>query len=263
MGRPRLAVYGFTVGALVAACSSEAGGTGGTAAVLSRLRPVTKQCQPDRKVAAYGATDLSGTGRGDELVAGRTAALRDLVARTAVCSGHIRIVAFSGSVTETVILVDRGLEPSGATEAARLLSANKLITGVEKAIEKLLPAAEKQLSPAATDVLSQFGAAREYGEQLGSTYRLDVVIASDGLTTTGAYITNIANFTEAVANDAGRRVPMPDLSGATVTVTGVGRVAGVSQPPTAYVVALKIFYETACGRTHARCIVVTDYTARS
>ena len=54
---------------------------------------------------------------------------------------------------------------------------------------------------------------------------------------------------------------MPDLSGANVTIAGIGKVKGQA-PPTKIVDRVKAFYQALCERTGAeRCSVVTDFTA--
>jgi hypothetical protein len=58
-----------------------------------------------------------------------------------------------------------------------------------------------------------------------------------------------------------QQTPVPDLSGASVTVAGLGRVAG-RPPASAVVEGLVAFYGALCVRTKAAtCTSVTDYAA--
>ena len=253
--RPLKIILSIAVsGVALSACSfGQSGGTLGT------LQQVAKTC-PSGQVAGYGADDVSDSGRGNpQLTAQRLHQIRALVTETAVCGGgHLEVVAFSSSEAAFQTLYDGNVQPVGATENARLLQVPLIVNEVMKTITSALPRATKDLPSQGSDIISQFYAAAQYAEQLGSSYHLNVEILTDGVSTAGEAITNTSGFTSAAAISLGKSVPVPSLKGALVTISGVGQVATGTPAPTWYVQALTNFYQIACRRTGAHCTVVTN-----
>jgi len=60
--------------------------------------------------------DASGTFVAADISGEIESVLRDVAARTAVCGGHLRVSAFSGTSAGTVTLFDEELGLHGATE---------------------------------------------------------------------------------------------------------------------------------------------------
>jgi len=98
-------------------------------------------------------------------------------------------------------------------------------------------------------------ASEYFAQKPDATHR--ALILTDGVQTTGTVVVNSPDFTSAVAADLAARVPVPDLSGVSVTVAGLGQVVG-DPPPSEFVAALNTFFTDTCARTNATCQIVTD-----
>jgi hypothetical protein len=217
-----------------------------------------REC-PARPPAVYAALDVSDSGRSAGLVAERLTALDALIADAAVCHGHVKVVAFTASAAATDVLLDRDLEPGGATRRAQLRRVPKLVDGAMDEVRTGLDAAADHLPTGGTDVLAQLGLAREFQGQVGRDRPLRVVVWTDGISSAPVDL-NRADLDPAMAGALAGEVSVADLTGADVTFAGVGRPAG-DLPPTTFVDALKAFYQQACERSHATCTVVSDATA--
>ncbi|WP_338773034.1 hypothetical protein V7968_16335 [Nocardia vulneris] len=236
----------------------------GHIANLAEVKQIAASCPPGRQIAGRAAIDV-GDGRVKVAAeSGRLAPVRELVQRVATCDGHLRIDVFAGSASATAAVFDGKLHAQGATENARLKRVPKMVDEVMATVTTKLPTAASTLAQDGKDVVAQFGLSTEYLRQLDperSRYVLDVVITTDGAQTSRPVLTD-ANLTSADAEPLAQGVAAPDLSGAQVRVTDVGKTADRSMP-TSYVDALKVFYRTVCQATKAdACMVVTDAAGR-
>ncbi|MBB5790828.1 hypothetical protein [Jiangella mangrovi] len=227
---------------------------------------LAETCPDGQELAAFVGTDLSGTGRDPSIATRRATVIEDIVRRVAVCSGRLRVVAFSASSAASLPVFDGELRPPGATQIARLRKVPDLVESTVPTIVAALEAAAEALPADGSDITAQFGAAAEFIGQLDSAgagaHRLDVTLLTDGVQTSGVTL-NTAELTVAVAQELASRLPAPTLpAGSAVTIAGIGRVAG-PPPPTTYVDALKAFYDAYCRRTAAACTVVTDHVTGS
>lgn len=253
----RLRVTVFATAVVVAFAVTGCGGSG-VAAEHAELKRLAASCPAGKKVASYIAWDVNTTQRGKQLTSVRLAALGSNARQVAACGGRLRVVGFGPTAAATARLWDGALEPPGATENARLRHVPDMADEVVRAVEKRLPAVLRQLSGKGTDPVGQFAAAEQYLRQLPSGFELRIVIASSGISTHGIVIDR-RNFSESVAVESANRLSVPDLSGAIVTIAGLGKVGAGAPPPTAFVDALRVFYERVCKRTKARsCLAVTD-----
>ena len=217
-----------------------------------------RQC-PARPPVLYAAVDVSDSGRSAVLVAERLTALDRLVADTAICGGHAKVVAFTASAAATDVVFDAALEPGGATRRAQMRRVPKVVTEAMDEVRGRLDAAAEHLPSGGTDVVAQLGLAREFHRQLGTERPLRVVVWSDGIATSPVDL-NRPDLDPAMAETLALQVATIDLSGADVTFAGVGRPAG-ALPPTTFVDGLKAFYLQVCERSRATCSVMSDATA--
>lgn len=235
-----------------------------TSADLEDIKRLSVSCSPNALPA--GLVELDGTvsNQSPELLASRWAAATDVATKVAVCGGHLRVSVFTSSNSASTILFDGDLVPTGATEIAKLRSAPKIAGEAIATANSGYAAAIAALPQDSTDVVASLGSANEYLEQLnatGESYSLSLLVLTDGVQNVGVSVGD-PSLTPEDARNRAAQVVVPDLSNATITFAGVGRVSG-DQPPTAYADALKVFYETVCASTHATsCTVVTDYTGR-
>lgn len=252
--RPSAALAVATSLVLTAGCGSTP-----TIGDLGHAEHVAASCPTDgRKIAAFIASDESGSRRGMTAQPAQLQVIRDEAERTAICGGHLRVMLFAGS-TVGIPVFDGDLKLDGATANARLRKAPRVVDDVMGQINDALPAAQSQLPDGATDVVGQLPPGAEYVSQLsaGGKFRLDETILTDGIQTAGRDLEDPA-LTELQATDLAGTFTVPDLTGAQVRLIGIGRQADGSLLPTPYVAALKAFHTAVCRRTQATCTVVTD-----
>lgn len=106
-----------------------------------------------------------------------------------------------------------------------------------------------------TDVTGLY---RLFGEaqSLRADMRLEALALTDGLTNQGVTIDRTLSAEEAVV--LADTVVVPELPGASLSVVGVGRVAG-DPLPSAFIDGMKAFYVRLCENAQAEaCLVVTD-----
>ncbi|MBF6546958.1 hypothetical protein [Nocardia brasiliensis] len=263
---PRIALYALLglVGVLLAAtavgCSS-----GSVPHDLSDAKQIAATCPAGRQIAARAAIDVSGSRRAVAGETGRLDPVRQLVRFTLICGGHLRVDAFSGSSAATAAVFDGDMHLQGATENARLRREPAVTDSVMAEIGKNLPTASSKLPEDGSDISGQLGLSGEYKQQLdpdGSRYELHVVITTDGVQATNQLALTDPALTPDRATRMAEEIAAPNLSGADVRLTDIGKTVG-APPPTAYVDALKAFYTKLCVNTGAaRCTVVTDGAGR-
>ncbi|WP_437770491.1 hypothetical protein [Arthrobacter sp. KNU40] len=215
---------------------------------------------PTPSPTAQISIDVSGTDRMQKLPETYAAATKDLVRRTAVCGGHLSVVAFSASSTATVSLFEGELKMPGSTENSRLRHVPQATDDVMKTIEDAYATKIGSITPGGTDILAQYRLAAEGHRQLGGNRPLDLLILTDGLQNAGLVLGDrVISDTEAKTLAAG--VDVPSLPGATITVAGIGKTSDQAVLATDVVNGMKAFYDAICQRTEAaKCVSVTDYT---
>lgn len=212
------------------------------------------------RLASMVSVDVSGTGRDQSIADQHLKAISAVVRRTAICGGHLRVTAFSGTSATTLELDDGELQLAGATDIARLRKVPALVEETMAIIGQGYQAAlTAPPQGGGTDVTGQYRLAAEYAAQLGNGYRLDFFLLTDGFQNIGTgAIDHALDADEAKA--LAQRVSVPSLKGASVTVAGLGRVAG-NPPSSDMVEGLVQFYDALCARTDAaECRSVTDFT---
>lgn len=260
---PRRSLRGAAVAllcsAIVSGCGVDAGGD------LGALQAIATSCPAGQQLASMVSVDASGSARSDALDAVRKDVIADVARRTAVCGGHLRVVAFSSSAAATATIFDGELHPGGATDIAKLRRVPDVVAQTMASVDAAFAPAVATLPPAGTDVVSQFGLAQEFLTQVNAgvsgdqaAFRLNFVILTDGQQSVGLALTD-PTLTAARGVELASAVAVPDLSGAEVTVAGVGKLAG-DPPPTSYIDGLKSFFGSLCTASKAAsCQVVTDF----
>ncbi|MDM2096415.1 hypothetical protein PP348_20285 [Mycobacteroides abscessus] len=244
---------------LVVSCALFGCGAHPSGNALAHAEQVAASCPTDgRRIAAYVASDESGTGRGETAGTARQQVIRDAAERTAICGGHLRVTAFSGSMIGVTVF-DGDLQLDGATTNARLRKAPKVVDAVMEELNATLPESATQLTDGATDIVGQYQHAAEYIAQLATSgqYQLELSILTDGIQTAGSDLGDLA-LTPEQATALATGFVVPELPGATVHLIGIGRQADNAPLPTPYIAALRAFHTAVCERTHGTCTVVTD-----
>ncbi|OLR89549.1 hypothetical protein BJP25_05590 [Actinokineospora bangkokensis] len=240
---------------LLTACSS---GSGGSQGELGQLQQLAGRCDPAAPPASFIGIDGSGSSSAEAITAERMAAIESVVTETAVCSGTLSVVGFSGSSGSTIQLFSSSLAQEGATLNARL---KRVPAAVDTAIETIRSGYVEALGALpqnGSDIVGVLRLGAEYAAQLGAPFQLRLVILSDGVQTTGVDLGSRIS-TSGELEQLADGLAVPQLSGATVTVAGLGKISTGSYP-TPLVEGLVVFYTRLCARTGAaRCSAVTDY----
>lgn len=251
----QLVVAGLVAIAAAAGCSGgvSAGGR------LGEDRSILAGCgkQP---VASMVEIDGTGSSGSKAIAEERMTALESIVRRTAVCSGRLRVLLFSGSSASTTVLVDESLRLPGATDNARLRRVPDRVAQVMAGIRQRYGPAVAALPGGGSDITAQYRDASEWITQVGGGARLHLYVFTDGFQNVGR-VTLGRPLTQQQAADLAGRTSVPRLTGASVVVAGLGRVAG--RPPRSDVVeGMVAYYDALCRRTGATtCLSVTDYAA--
>lgn len=231
--------------------------SGGAAGAIARLKPLVKQC--DGPLNGFVGFDFSGSAREDTLGSEREQAVNDVALRAAACTGHVKVIAFSKSITDTAILGEADFPPSNGTMNSRLVQADKARATLINEIKNNLPAALKQVGASGTDPVGQLDLAAEYQRSRRSGALL-AAFATDGLATTGPAVIDPVTFTSDEAEAKAEKTRVPNLRGAKVWIFGIGKTRKGSVK-TATTQALVGFYDALCRKTGAaQCQVTTDYT---
>ena len=212
------------------------------------------------RLASMVSVDVSGSGRDQSIADQHVKAISAVVRRTSICGGHLKVVAFSGTSAMTRKIYDGELQLAGATDIARLRKVPALVDETMNEISKgYRVALSAPPQGNSSDITGQYRLAGEYAAQLGSGYRLNYFLLTDGFHNTGLGVIDRV-LSAAAAKALAQRVSVPALKGASVTVAGLGKVAG-APPKSDMVEGLVRFYDAICARTQAaECRSVTDFT---
>jgi hypothetical protein len=208
-------------------------------------------------LAEYVAVDGSGSGRDPRMTKHRLVAINQVVEKTVVCGGELSVVGFSNSSGSNVTLYQGDFLLPGATEVAQLRVAEPVIAKAMKAIRRAYGPAMASLPAEGSDIVAEYRLADEFEEALGKRYQLNLLIESDGLQNVNFSLEGPA-LDPAAAAALAKTVVMPHLPGASITVDGLGDIAGVVPAPSSQVAGLVYFYTDLCHETDAaRCLSVT------
>lgn len=253
VSRRRRRTAGILATTVVATSVVLAGCTGQAPGELGRLQSLLATC-PDQPLSVFDLVDGSGTTHSTEIAREYLATIQADVEKAAVCGGHVTVAAF-GTNSVTAPIYDGDLEVPGGTDLAKLRRVSGMVDEVMGEVTTNYAPAVTLLPEGGTDVTGLFrllGEARE----LRPDMQLQATISTDGLTNQGIVIDHTLSEAQAIA--LADTVPVPDLSGAAVSIVGIGRVAG-DPLSSDFIAGLKAFYTRLCQNTKAdTCLVVTD-----
>ncbi|WP_405541502.1 hypothetical protein OG478_03815 [Streptomyces phaeochromogenes] len=215
--------------------------------------------------AAPPASDIQidGTGSSDTkaITEERMTAIEQVVRTTAICFGRVRVSVFSASSAATATLFDAPLLPlHGATDNARLKRVAAVVGDAMSEIRDAYEPAVVGLKGKGSDITAQYRLAGEWSNQVGGDFRLHFYLLTDGIQNVGFDLGKRA-ISKQEAAELANKTDVPKLPGASITVAGLGRVAG-SPPRSDIVEGLVNFYDALCKKTSAtKCVSVTDYTS--
>ncbi len=214
---------------------------------------------PKGQMAAYQGIDISGTFAEKSFSGANEQVLRDLAARSAVCGGRLRVVAFAGTSAQTFELFDGRLSLPGATDNARWRRLPDVVDEVVAEVGSRYDEAVAAGPHDGSDIVGQLRLAREYADQVGGNAHLSVVFTTDGMQSVAVRPTRVTTREE--AQTFADELPVPTLSGE-LHVVGLGHRSDGHAVASSTVELLKAFWDRICTRTGAdQCSAVTDYTS--
>ncbi|MER6121383.1 hypothetical protein ABT173_01520 [Streptomyces sp. NPDC001795] len=207
--------------------------------------------------ATHVDLDVSGSGRGEQLLRDRLNSVRGFLTEGAVCGSRVSVSAFSKSSAASKVLFDGDLEPRGATRRARERHTPKVVDAALDRIERDLRTAVRTLPAHGSDPIGALQTAADWKVQIGGKEPLRVVVLTDGIQTSMPNLDR-GDLTTDAAAALGDTAVVPRLpAGTEITFGGLGKTANSSAPP-AYIQSLKSFYLHVCQKADAaRCAAVT------
>ncbi|WKX09973.1 hypothetical protein [Streptomyces sp. NL15-2K] len=250
-----------TVVALAAATTTSACSVGSSPhGKLAQDKRILASCDAAAPPASDIQIDGTGSSASKVITEERMAAIEQIVRTTAICSGRLRVTVFSASSAATAMLFDGPLPLHGATDNARLKRVAKVVDDAMTGIRDAYGPAVASLKGKGSDITAQYRLAGEWSNQVGEGFRLHLVLLTDGFQNVGVDLGKRA-ISKQEAVELANKTDVPKLPGASVTVAGLGRVAG-SPPRSDIVEGLVNFYDALCKKTGAaKCVSVTDYTS--
>jgi len=228
------------------------------ATALAENQRILASCDQAHPPASWVGIDGTGSSASRAIIDERMVAIESIVRETAVCSGYLKVIVFSSSSTATTTLFDGSMQQAGATANARLQRVPKAVDATMATIRKAYGPAVAGLDQRSSDITGQYRLASEWLHQLGDAYSLNLTLLTDGFQNEGVDLAAQA-LDPQQAEALAQQVSVPTLSGATVVVAGLGRVAG-PPPPSKVVEGLVAYYDALCHRTAAQvCLSVTQY----
>lgn len=216
----------------------------------------TVETCPGEQFASFVLVDGTGVAGSEIVTEINLETLESIARRTAICGGRLTVGAFSAGSASTAPVYDGELELHGATDIARLKKVDELLAEVMTEVRENYGPAIASLPQTGTDVVGLYRLAAEHAAQLEG-YAVEFTILTDGVNNLGINAGVVLTGEEAVA--LADTVEVPDLTGVTVTVAGLGRVAG-DPLPSEMVEGLVAFYDRLCENTGASsCLSVTDW----
>lgn len=246
-GRGIRAALLLTSGLALASCTGSHGTAGADQQIVASC--------PSNPVASTVGLDVSGSFQSD---LAKTAAMDTVAAevrRAVLCGGHVRVFTFASSTGATVMLYDGDLLVEAPTENARLRKASKLADQTTATISEHYDAALMNMTGNGSDPLGMLTLLQQ-ANALYPEHALVNVLLTDGVNTIGVDPTAVpdADAARALADQQ----PVPELSGADVSIVGIGK-QGTGELSSSVITNLTAFWEQVCHNTHAaQCHVSTE-----
>lgn len=214
----------------------------------------TASC-PAAGIATSIGIDATASFRSDLSKAAHLKVIDSHVRRTATCGGHVTVFAFASSTGATILLFDEELQVDAPTENARTRKTRKLAEQASAVIAEQYDSATSGVTGNGTDVLGMLTLFQQANAQRPDALANNVLV-TDGVHNVDINPAAVLSIEAAQALADQQRVP--DLSGAEVTIVGIGRQAQGELSSTV-IENVTAFWERICQNTQAAtCRVSTD-----
>ena len=148
------------------------------------------------------------------------------------------------------------LETPGQTEAGRDRRLTRVVNTAMTTLDERLQDAIRDLPAAGSDFLAWIDLAADARHELGPERPIAVIVLDDGVQSIDPDLNRPLTVTEATRL-AGEHTTGADLRDTTVTIRGIGQIAGTPAPPGGeWVPALRAFAQNTCTATGATCTVI-------
>jgi len=224
---------------------------------LAPLQALRAECDPDQLEVDFVALDSSNSSDSDAIHQSRLAVLEELARRSVVCEGRIVVVRFTSTAASTDTVIDESFALAGATDNAKLRRAPDEIARVQTLLTDEVDGSASSLPEGGSDVLGMYNLAAQLVGQLKGPAALHVTLLTDGFTNVGIKLDRKTKIDD--VDGLVDATDVPDLPGASITVAGLGDVAGKAVRSSA-VEALIAYYDGICDKAKAAsCVSVTDW----
>lgn len=235
----------LTTGLTLAACSAT-GDANSPAQVY--------ECPGSPVVTSIGI-DATGSHHSDAVKSTNLEIIAHQVRRTATCGGSISVFAFASSTGATVPVFDGDLSVEAPTENAKQRKAEKLAEQTIDTISAKYETSLGDITGSGTDVLGMLPLFAQKDARYPEA-TMHHVLLTDGIQNVGVDPTSAGSVEAAQA--LADQQPVPDLSGAELTIVGIGRQAHGELPSTV-IANVTAFWERICKNTKAAsCHISTD-----
>jgi hypothetical protein len=230
----------------------------GTATITPAGGDVSLPDCPSRAGSLFiaAATD-SGSERSSELQTARLTAIRDFALRAGACHATLRVLLVPAQTRVTVLFNGPVHQTAGTANAAARRTIRYLDTtvlpGIRRGFTTTLASPPPDRSTP-TDLYQLLA-------DIHSTHPgpLTALLLSDFVTQTPTVNLDRA-LTAAQARTLAAGTPVPDLTGLTIRIAGVGTTKATTPAPAAWVAAIRTYAHTTCTRTHATDCTTTTQT---
>lgn len=206
--------------------------------------------------------DISANGRNESILAERLDAVQVDVENTADCDGEIVVIAWAGSSSSSRVLFAGSIGTQGATEIGRDRKIPELAASVMADIKAELTLAFDEIPADSSDLIGGFYLISDVVQARAARSVQPVAhVYTDAISTGGTARINEPWITQQELATIVAAQTLPDLTGVSISIYGVGRVAGVTPPPQDYVQLVQDYARGLCARTGAECELYTTVVA--
>ena len=190
------------------------------------------ECPEGASLVQVSLVDLSKGGLDETLIGERLDSVQVDAERAADCDGSLVVVSWAGSSASAEVLYDGSVPVAGATE----------VSGQQ-----------------AGDLVGAFTVIADVvGREAGDGRAVWVNVYADGVSTGGDAPINDPNLTRSDVDALVAAQNLPGLEGVKIALRGIGRVAGIVQPPQDYIDLVQAYAMGLCEATGAACLVSTS-----
>lgn len=209
---------------------------------------------PTAEISASVYVDATGSALSEQNKALNLEAIDRVAHRVATCSGTLSVEAFGSSSGQTVPIYSGSLSVEAPTENAERRKAEKLAGEVSSEIRGHYDEAISRVNASSTDVVGLLRLIKEAQTQRPDAVH-EVLILTDGFTNVSVDPSSVSSTED--AQGLADSLNVPDLSGVTLRIIGVGRSS--TEVPSAVIERVTAFWERLCERTGASCTVATNW----